>query len=212
MEKLMARIMRAVPAAALLLGALAPSLRAQNTAPAGQRFVFLNSQIVLANTPGRAAAESLFTREMAGFRTEVERLQNQVDSAVAEYQRTQVALTPAVRQQREDAIRQMQQRAQQRAGELQQQAEAREQELTAPIMQRVNAVLEGMRAEFNWSFVFDVAAGNSIITADRSLDITQQVIQRLQAAGPGPAPAPAAADTSARRPAGPAGPRIPTRP
>lgn len=205
----MARLMRAVPAAALLLAALAPSLRAQAQPAAGApRLAWINSQVVLANTPGRAAAESLFAREMAGFRTEVERLQTQVDSAVAEYQRTNVALTPAVRTQREEAIRGLQQRAQQRASELQQQAEAREAELTAPIMQRVQAVIEGVRAEMNFAFVFDVSAGNVIITADRTLDITQLVIQRLQAAGNPPAPA----DTTSRRPAAPAGPRLPTRP
>lgn len=212
----MVRLMRAAPVAVLLLAALAPIARAQQ--PAAPRLAWINSQAVLAATPGRADAESLFAREMAGFRTEVQRLQQQVDSALAEYNRTQIALTPAARQQKEEQIRALQQRAQQRAAELQQQAEGREAELTAPIMQRVNAVIEGIRAEMNYAFVFDVAAGNTVITADRTLDITQLVIQRLQAAGPGPAPgaAPAPGDSSATRPAAPpaapAGPRNRPRP
>jgi len=106
------------------------------------------------------------------------------------------------------------------AQQLDQQMQQREQQLTAPLMERVNAVIEGVRAEQNLSFVFDVAAGNFIVTADRSLDITALVIQRLQAAGPGPAPAPAAApgtapadSTRATTPAAPpAGPRLRPRP
>lgn len=216
----MVRLSRAVPATAVVLAALATSATAQQPQAAVPRLAWINSQVVLANTPGRADAESLFAREMAGYRTEVQRLSQQVDSAMGEYQRTNVALTPAARQQKEEQIRALQQRNQQRASELQEQAQNREAELTAPIMQRVNAVIEGIRAEFNYAFVFDVSAGNAIITADRSLDITQLVIQRLQAAGVPPAPAPAPADSAASRPAplptaapaAPAGPRNRPRP
>jgi len=209
----MRRMLRALPASFVVLAALAvPAAAQQPQNAAVPRLAWINSQAVLAATPGRADAESLFAREMAGFRTEVQRLQQQVDSAMAEYQRTNVALTPAARQQREEQIRGMQQRAQQRAAELQEQAQNREAELTAPIMQRVNAVIEGIRAEFNYAFVFDVAAGNTIITADRSLDITQLVIQRLQAAGPVPAPGAAPGDSSAAPAAPPAPPAAPTGP
>jgi outer membrane protein len=226
MEQTMVRVLRAAPAILLALG-LASGAAAQQpgTTPSEPlKFAWLNSQTILAATPGRASAESLFAREMAGARVEVQRLQSQLDTAVAEYQRAGVTMTPAAKAQREDQLRQMEARNRQRAHDLDQQMQAREQELTAPIMQRVNGVIEGVRAEFNYAFIFDVAAANGpIVTADRSLDITNLVIQRLQAAGPAPAPAPSAnpqaavpADTSrapAARPAAtPAGPRVRPRP
>ncbi|MGD0484345.1 MAG: OmpH family outer membrane protein [Gemmatimonadales bacterium] len=177
--------------AALFAAALAGRLDAQQPTAAAQpplRLAFINSQLILANTPGRAEAESLFTREMAGYRAEVQGLQTRLDSAVAEYQRTSVALTPAARQARETEIRNLQQRAQQRASELDQQASQREAQLTAPIMRRVNAVIEGIRAEFNYAMIFDAAAtGGALVTADQSLDISPLVIERLRAAGPAPA-------------------------
>lgn len=187
--------------AGLFAAALVGRLDAQQpvTAAAPLRLAFINSQQILANTPGRAEAESLFTREMAGFRAEVQRLQTQLDSAVAEYQRTSVVLTPAARTARETEIRNLQARAQQRAQELDAQAQQREAALTAPIMQRVNAVIEGIRAEFNYSMIFDAGAQVAVlVTADRALDITPLVIQRLQAAGLPPAAAP---DTSVVQPA-----------
>ena len=207
------------PALAALLLAVAAPLAAQQAVPPavtqGQplRLAWVNSQVILANTPGRAEAESTFAREYAGFRAEVQRMQTQLDSAVQEYNRTSVVMTPQAKAAREEQLRQMQSRTQQRAQELDQQAQSREQELTAPIMQRVNSVIEGIRAELNLAFVFDVAAqGGSVVTADRALDITSLVIQRLQAAGPGPAsppplaadsthPAAAPADTTRRAPA-----------
>jgi hypothetical protein len=42
-------------------------------------------------------------------------------------------------------------------------------------------VIEGIRAERNLLFIFDVGApGNNVIAADRSLDLTAVVVQRLQ--------------------------------
>ena len=204
-EMHMDRFTRAVAAAAFLTVLAAPVLRAQQPA-APQRLAWINSQAVLAATPGRAEAESLFNREMAGFRAEVQRMQQQLDSSVAEYNRSSVVMTPQARQTREGQLREMEQRNRQRATELEQQAQQREAELTAPILQRVNAVIEGVRAEFNFAMVFDVSAqGNPIVTADRSLDISTLVMQRLQASGPG-TPPPVPPDSGAAPAAAPVRP------
>lgn len=210
----MVRLTRAAVAAVLFSVVAASGLRAQQGAGTPvPRLAWINSQVVLAATPGRAEAESLFNREMVGFRAEVARLQQQLDSSVAEYNRSSVVMTPQARQAREGQLREMEQRTRQRAQELEQQAQQREAELTAPILQRVNAVIEGVRAEMNYAFVFDVSAqGNPIVTADRTLDITQMVIQRLQAAGAAPPPLPADSGAAAPvrpapRPTAPAPPR-----
>ena len=188
--------------AALLAGLTAAGLEAQQIpCQAPLRLAYINSRLILANTPGRAEAESLFAREMVGYRAQAQRLQQQLDSAVTEYRRTSVVLTPAARQSRETEINTLQQRAQTRAQELDQEAQQREAQLTAPIMDRVNAVIEGVRAEFNCAMVFDAGAqGTTLVTADRALDLSPLVIQRLQAAGP--APAPVARDTTAAVEAG----------
>jgi outer membrane protein len=206
MTRLLVRSMRAAAAAACAL-LIARGAAAQQPGQPTQalRFAWLNSQAVLSATPGRADAESLFAREMTGFRAEVQRLQAQLDSSLAEYNRAAPAMSPQAKTQREEQLRQMETRNRQRAQELDQQAQSREAELTAPIMQRVNAVIEGVRAEFNFAFVFDVAAqGNPIITADRALDITQLIIQRLQAAGMPPASTPGAVQPAGQPPLRPA--------
>jgi Skp family chaperone for outer membrane proteins len=50
-------------------------------------------------------------------------------------------------------------------------------------MDKVNAVIEKMREEGSYALILDVAAG-SIISADPSLDLTQEVIRRLKAEAP----------------------------
>jgi Skp family chaperone for outer membrane proteins len=48
-------------------------------------------------------------------------------------------------------------------------------------MDKVNTVIETIRAEGDYHLILDLAAG-SIVAADPSLDLTQEVIARLPAA------------------------------
>jgi Skp family chaperone for outer membrane proteins len=78
----------------------------------------------------------------------------------------------------------MQQSLQQKAADFQSRAQQREQELIGPIERRVQGIIEGLRAERNISVIFDVSAqGSNIIAADKALDLTPSVIQRLKAPG-----------------------------
>lgn len=174
--------------AILLLVLPAARAGAQNQPPAGAqapqggaRFAWVNSQLILRQVPGYAQAESTLNAEVAGYRTEVEHMQTQLDSMVRDYDRQQIALSPSTRQTKQQEIRDMQQRLQQRYNDLQDKAASRERELVAPLEERVKGVIEGVRAERNLLFIFDVGApGNNIVAADRTLDLTSVVVQRLQ--------------------------------
>ncbi|MBW8772609.1 MAG: OmpH family outer membrane protein [Gemmatimonadetes bacterium] len=181
-----------------LLGAVATAAQAQTPSrPAGPRaaapasaatakFAYLNSRAILAQTPGYAQAESLFSRELNASRDEVAALQKTLDSAANDFETASVLLSPSVKQQRQQALVAQQQAVQQRQQELQDRMTARERELLDPLQTRVQAIIEGIRAEMNYAMIFDVAAMNgAMVAADRSLDITPMVIQRLQAAPPG---------------------------
>ena len=164
---------------AALLVSLAGPAAAQQAPP---RFAWVNSQLIIRQVPGYAEAESTLNAEVAGFREEVQQLQTKLDSTVREYDRQQIALSPTARQAKEQEIREMQTRLQQRYSELQDRASQRERELVAPLEERVKGVIEGLRAERNLLFIFDVGApGNNIVAADRTLDLTAIVVQRLQA-------------------------------
>ncbi|MBI4419680.1 MAG: OmpH family outer membrane protein [Gemmatimonadetes bacterium] len=170
----------------LFLAALGfPSTVSAQAGPSGTRVAWLDLQQVLKGAPGYAAAESTFTKEMKAFQAEVEKLQQQFDSTLNEYQKQQVVLSPSAKQTKETQLRQMQQTLQQRAGDLQTKAQQREQELVRPIEDRVRGVIEGVRAERNIAIIFDVSpqAQSSIIAADKSLDLTATILQRLKAGG-----------------------------
>ena len=63
----------------------------------------------------------------------------------------------------------------------------RQQELIGPLEDRIQSVIDGLRAERNITMVFDVSApGNNIISADPVLDITSVVVSRLTGPSGGP--------------------------
>ncbi len=152
-------------------------------APGPLKVGFVSSRQILQRTPGYAAAESTFSKEVQTYRDEVQKLQQQLDSAVTAFDQQRIALSPAAAQQKQRDLQGMQQRLQLRTDSLQQKAGQREQELLAPIQARVNSIIQGLRAEGNYSFIFDAdAPGNPIVAADPSLDLTAKVLQRLQSA------------------------------
>lgn len=168
----------ALPALAVLIVA---GLAAAPQQQASTRIAFVNSQTILQQTPGYAAAESTYAKEFEGFQAEVLRLRQRLDSTVTAYQQSSVGLSAAQRAAKEAEIRRLQQQAEQRSNELTQRARERERELIQPLEDRVKAVIEGLRAERNVAIMFDVAApGSGIIAADQSLDVTALVVQRLK--------------------------------
>jgi outer membrane protein len=170
-------------AVAVLAMAPSPTLAqggggAQSSAPL--KIAFINSREILQRTPGYQVAESTYMKEVEGFRVEVQKLQQQLDSAVQAFDQQSIALSPAARQTKQRDLQAMQQRMEQRTDELQTRARQREQELLSPIQARVQSVIQGLRAELNYAMILDAdAAGGLIAAADPSLNITARVLQRL---------------------------------
>jgi outer membrane protein len=147
----------------------------------GSKVAYVNTQAILKSTPGYAAAESTFAREVETYRAEVQKLQATLDSAASDLEQKSVMLSPTQREARRKELTGQQQKLEQRTQELQQKAVTRERELLDPIQSKVNSVIEGVRAAGNYAMIFDVSAPNSgIVTADKSLDLTQRVIQQLK--------------------------------
>jgi outer membrane protein len=170
-------------------------LVAQGTAP---KIVYVNSQKIIAQAPGRADAEAQFQKEMDQYKAQLQKMGDTLKTQIADYQKNQTTMTPTARAAREKDLGGKQQAYQQKVQELEQTAQQREAELVRPIMEQINKIIEQIRTENNYSFILDAGSqAGVVVAADSSLDITDQVIKKLQAAGPvalkaTPAPTPAA--------------------
>ncbi|HSD30857.1 MAG TPA: OmpH family outer membrane protein [Gemmatimonadales bacterium] len=150
-------------------------------AAGGQKLAFISSRTILDSTPGYAAAESTFYREFQGMREEVQKLQQQLDSAVQAFDQASIALSPAAKDAKRRELQQMQDRMTRRSTTLDSLARARNQELLGPFQARINLIIQGIRAEGNYAFIFDGdAQGTGIVAADPALNLTSKVIGRLR--------------------------------
>jgi outer membrane protein len=151
------------------------------SAQAGAKIAYVNTQAILKQTPGYTQAESTFSKELQTYRSEVQKLQATLDSSASDFDQQSVMLSPTQRAAKRKDLQSQQQVLEKRTQELQQKAATRERELLDPIQSKVNSVIEGVRAAGNYAVIFDVSAPNSgIVTADKSLDLTQKVIQQLK--------------------------------
>jgi outer membrane protein len=169
---------RWLPLVLLILAVIPGTLSAQG----GQKIAFINARAVLAATPGYTQAESTYARELAGFRSEVEKLQAALDSAAADFEQKSVMLSATAKTTKRKELEAQRDRLEQRANELRDKASQREQQLLAPLHGKVNGAIESVRSEGGFALIFDVSANEGIIVAvDKSLDLTQKVIDKIKA-------------------------------
>lgn len=188
------RLLSVVGAVAVL--AAVPSFA---SAQAGQKFAFVNSQALLQNAPGRADAEATFEKEMTGIRTQLAKLQDSLQAMNEAWAKEEPTLQGAAKDARLKVLREKEQKWGEQAQKLQAQAQDRQEELMQPIMENLRKVLDDVRMDGGYSFIFDVAAGAFIVSADKNLDITERVLSKMRLSAPKAAPAakPAAGPTSA---------------
>ena len=160
----------------LLVLVLASAAQAQSAVKLG----FIDSQAILNQGPGARQAQQQFEADMARYRAEVDQLGRELQDLIARYEQQEAMLSEDAKANRQEEIRLKQSQYQERISELEQQAGQRQAELVEPVMERINAVIEDIREDGSYSIIFDVAA-QGIIAADPALDLTAEVVRRLQA-------------------------------
>lgn len=202
-----ARVATAIVALTLSTSALLGAQAA--AAPDGPKIVYVNSQKIIAQAPGRADAEAQFQKEMDQYKAQLQKMGDTLQAQIADYRKNEATMTAAAKTAKEKDLGGKQQAYQQRVQELEQTAQQRETELVRPIMEQINKIIEQIRAENGYTFILDAGSqAGVVVAADSTLDITDKVIQRLVAAGPvATKAAPMASPTSTARPAGATAPK-----
>jgi len=159
-----------------------------SSAPAGPvKIGYINSAVILQQAPGRAEAEAQFDREVGVYRQQIQRMDDSLKTMMAAFDRDAPKLDSVTREARRTTIGQREVEYQTRARGLDSTMQARQAQLVKPIMERVQSVIETIRAEDNYAVILDVGAQVSVVVAaDKKLDLTDRVLARLRAAGPAP--------------------------
>lgn len=169
---------RLMPYTAVIFGlllALPVAVDAQSQPKIG----YINSQRVIEEAPGAQEVRQELEQDLSQYRSQVQEMGEELQEMIRQFEQQRMTLSEQARQNREDEIAQRQQEYQQRIQQLEQQAVQRQQELVQPIMDRINAVIEEIRRDGDYTIIFDLA-GQSILAADPGLDLTAEVIRRLR--------------------------------
>ena len=148
---------------------------------------YINSAVILQQAPGRAEAEAQFDREVGVYRQQIQRMDDSLKTLMAAFDRDAPKLDSVTREARRTSIGQREVEYQNRARGLDSTMQARQAELVKPIMQRVQTVIEAIRAEDGYAVILDVGAQVSVVVAaDKKLDLTDRVLARLKTQGTPP--------------------------
>src|SRR4051812_40922912 len=179
------------------------------SASAQQKFAYIRSSVLLDQAPGRAEAEAQFDKETAAYQDQIKRMSDSLNAMVADFEKTQASLSAATRDTRGKAIQAKQAEYERRTRDLQQKAQQRQGELVQPILDRVKAAIEDMRIEGGYSFVFNADQGSAIVAMDKNLDITDRVLAKLRGSAAPAATKPAATGAPTAAPSGVTRPQTP---
>jgi outer membrane protein len=165
----------------MAFGLLALVSGAASAQAAGAKLAYIDSRVVLDKAPGRAAAESTFQKEYDAAQVKIKKMQDTLEAMGAAYQKSAPTLTPVTRELREKEIRDKQLSFENAARLLEAQMQQRQGELVQPMMNQIRSVLDSVRKEDGYTFIFDVGANASVIVAaDSTLDITDKIVSRLK--------------------------------
>jgi outer membrane protein len=160
---------------------LAPfhGVRAQATG----RIAFVNVPAILQSMPDYRRADSIYKGYAAQYQVQETKLQSILDSAGQAYQDTQAMLTQSDRANKLKQLQRLQDSLNAADDSLKSKSQQQQQELLQPIIDRVRSVVEGIRAENNYDYIIDInAMGSAVLAVNKSLDMTQKAIDRLQSA------------------------------
>lgn len=170
---------------------------------------YVDSRKIMEDAPGRAEAEAEFDKELGKVRAEMQKLQDSLYKLAEQFDKEVQTLDSATAAKRAGGLQafkaDIDKKSQERNAELQEKEAA----LSAPLMKHVSTVLDEIRVKNGMSYILDVASpGQTIVSADSTLNLTDQVIARLKELGipkkTAAAPAPAG---PAARPSGVSRPR-----
>src|SRR6476661_1406990 len=159
--------------------------QASQASPAAAKIGYINSALLLQQAPGRAEAEAQFDREVGVYRQQIQRMDDSLKTLIAAFDRDAPKLDSATREARRTSIGQREAEYQGRARGLDSTMQARQAQLVKPIMERVQTVIEAIRAEDGYAVILDVGAQVSlVVAADKRLDLTDRVLARLKSQAP----------------------------
>ena len=153
---------------------------AQGQTPAPIKIAYVNTEALMAAAPGRAAAESLYNKEVIAFQKQQATWADSLQKQFAAYQKAEPTYTDAKKKSEQERINKLQQDLNNLNTLGEAKIRQRENEVLAPLMEIVRGAIDEIRSEGGYAMIFSGDQNSPIVAADKNLDLTDKVISRLK--------------------------------
>jgi outer membrane protein len=142
---------------------------------------FIDSERIFAEYQGTKEAQAEFNADLEKWGQELEARKRELEQLEEQYKQQELILSEPMRKQKEQEILGQRSELDAFAREIwgpQGKVAERNEQLTRPIVERMNEVLTRIGEHEGFSIIFDAADGN-VVYADRALDLTDRVLEAL---------------------------------
>jgi len=142
-----------------------------------QKFGHLDAQAILLTLPERSDAQASIEAAAAEYEAEVNRMRADLEGKFSEYQTKAATWPDAIRQQKERELQQLDAGLQEFGATIQNDLAQMEQQLLAPMIDRVRKAIEDVGKEQGFTYIFDTSAGGTVYNGGE--DVTDLVKTKL---------------------------------
>lgn len=160
----------------LAVFALPYSVKAQ------EKFVYIDSYRIRLEYKEFQDAQAQFNKDVEQWNAEVEKGQREIEVLENDLTKQALILSDAKKREKETEIQQKKDVWQKMANDIfgpDGRAERRNAELTKPLLDKINAVLEKLAIAEGYALILDTVNGN-IAYGKKDLDITEKVLEELE--------------------------------
>lgn len=145
---------------------------------------YVDSEIILAQFSEAIKARSDLEGLVARWRTQADSIQTDLQTSYADYQKQAATMTQEKQREAQQSILEKEQRLQQFREQKFAQPSGeyfvRQEQLMAPVKQKIFASIESIAKEEGMHYVLDKAGEVVVLYADSQFDITYKVLDRLK--------------------------------
>ena len=143
------------------------------------KFGHIDSQELLASLPERESAEATLKKHATLLETQQKSMSDELNKKYAEYLQEKDQLSDLVRATREKDLQDLQQRIAIFNQQAMKELEDKEQQLIAPIIEKVTNAIKEVGKENGYTYIFDLATRTVVYHSDQSTDVTPLVRKKL---------------------------------
>lgn len=141
---------------------------------------YVNTEVLMASAPGRAAAEAQYNREVEAFQKQQKVWSDSLRKQVDAFTKAEPLLTPAKKTSEQERLQKLNQDLTNLNTLGEQRIQQRQNEVLAPLMEVVRAAIDEIRTEGGYAMIFSGDQNSPIVAADKNLDLTEKVVARLK--------------------------------